>query len=179
VSFVAITLCVASQRVFIVVGVYFVIDLVLKLFVKSSYIHLYYCLLWLYELTEYQSRFTKCQWMGMCEYGSQKSKFKKKNKIKARSAVLFHSRASRKATNRKDTKGVRTEKRDVTQCVSRFQFPCAQHSQKVEIFPGFICKTGQASQPVSQVDIQPALLQLVVPVMATNTEQRLRASGVA
>jgi hypothetical protein len=37
VSFVAITLCVASQRVFVVVSVYFVIDSVGKLFVTPSY----------------------------------------------------------------------------------------------------------------------------------------------
>jgi hypothetical protein len=38
VSFVAITLCVASQRVFIVVSVYFVIDSVRKLLDMPSYI---------------------------------------------------------------------------------------------------------------------------------------------
>jgi hypothetical protein len=37
VSFAAVTLCVASQRVFIVVSVYFVIDSVLKLLVTLSY----------------------------------------------------------------------------------------------------------------------------------------------
>jgi hypothetical protein len=37
VSFTAITLCVASQRVFIVVSVYFVIDSVRKLFDTPSY----------------------------------------------------------------------------------------------------------------------------------------------
>jgi hypothetical protein len=37
VSFAAITLCVASQRVFIVVSVYFVIDSVRKLLDTSSY----------------------------------------------------------------------------------------------------------------------------------------------
>jgi hypothetical protein len=37
VSFAAITLCVASQRVFIVVSVYFVIDSVRKLLVTHSY----------------------------------------------------------------------------------------------------------------------------------------------
>jgi hypothetical protein len=37
VSFAAITLCVASKRVFIVVNVYFVIDSVLKLFDTPSY----------------------------------------------------------------------------------------------------------------------------------------------
>jgi hypothetical protein len=37
VSFVAITLCVASQRVFIVVSVYFVIDSVRKLLDTPSY----------------------------------------------------------------------------------------------------------------------------------------------
>jgi hypothetical protein len=38
VSFAAITLCVASQRVFIVVSVYFVIDSVRKLLETPSYI---------------------------------------------------------------------------------------------------------------------------------------------
>jgi hypothetical protein len=38
VSFAAITLCVASQRVFIIVVVYFVIDSVRKLLVTPSYI---------------------------------------------------------------------------------------------------------------------------------------------
>jgi hypothetical protein len=38
VSFAAITLCVASQRVFIVVSVYFVIDKVPKLLDTHSYI---------------------------------------------------------------------------------------------------------------------------------------------
>jgi hypothetical protein len=38
VSFAAITLCVASQRVFIVVSVYFVIDSVRKLFDSPSYV---------------------------------------------------------------------------------------------------------------------------------------------
>jgi hypothetical protein len=37
VSFVAITLCVASQRVFVVVSVYFVIDTVRKLLDRHSY----------------------------------------------------------------------------------------------------------------------------------------------
>jgi hypothetical protein len=37
VNFAAITLCVASQQVFIVVGVYFVIDSVLKLLDTPSY----------------------------------------------------------------------------------------------------------------------------------------------
>jgi hypothetical protein len=40
VSFAAITLCVASQRVFIVVSVYFVIDSVRKLLDTLSYIYL-------------------------------------------------------------------------------------------------------------------------------------------
>jgi hypothetical protein len=40
VSFAAITLCVASQRVFIVVSVYFVIDSVQKLLDTLSYIHI-------------------------------------------------------------------------------------------------------------------------------------------
>jgi len=40
VSFAAITLCVASQRVFIVVSVYFVIDSVRKLLDIPSYIHI-------------------------------------------------------------------------------------------------------------------------------------------
>jgi hypothetical protein len=39
VSFAAITLCVASQRVFIVVSVYFVIDSVRKLLDTPSYAH--------------------------------------------------------------------------------------------------------------------------------------------
>jgi hypothetical protein len=39
VSFAAITLCVASQRVFIVVSVYFIIDSVRKLLDTPSYIH--------------------------------------------------------------------------------------------------------------------------------------------
>jgi len=39
VSFATITLNVASQRVFIVVSVYFVIDPVRKLFVTPSYLH--------------------------------------------------------------------------------------------------------------------------------------------
>jgi hypothetical protein len=38
VSFAAITLCVASERVFIVVSVYFLIDSVRKLLVTPSYI---------------------------------------------------------------------------------------------------------------------------------------------
>jgi hypothetical protein len=38
VSFAAVTLCVASQRVFIVVSVYFVIDSIRKLLVTSSYV---------------------------------------------------------------------------------------------------------------------------------------------
>jgi hypothetical protein len=38
VSFTAITLCVASERVFIVVSVYFVIDSVRKLLDTSSYL---------------------------------------------------------------------------------------------------------------------------------------------
>jgi hypothetical protein len=38
VSFAAITLCVASQRVFVVVSVYFVIDSVRKLLDTPSYI---------------------------------------------------------------------------------------------------------------------------------------------
>jgi hypothetical protein len=38
VSFVAITLCVVSQRVFIVVSVYFVIDAVRKLLDTPSYV---------------------------------------------------------------------------------------------------------------------------------------------
>jgi hypothetical protein len=38
-SFAAITLCVASQRVFIVVSVYFVMDSVRNLLVTPSYIH--------------------------------------------------------------------------------------------------------------------------------------------
>jgi len=42
VSFVAITLCVASQRVFIVV-VYFVIDSVRKLLGTPSYVHAKLC----------------------------------------------------------------------------------------------------------------------------------------
>jgi uncharacterized membrane protein len=40
-SFSAITLCVTSQRVFIVVGVYFVIDSVRKLLDTLSYINVY------------------------------------------------------------------------------------------------------------------------------------------
>jgi hypothetical protein len=38
VSFAAITLCVASERVFIVVSIYFVIDLVRKLLDTPSYV---------------------------------------------------------------------------------------------------------------------------------------------
>jgi hypothetical protein len=43
VSFAAITLCVASQRVFIVVSVYFVIDLVRKLLDTPSYVLIQIC----------------------------------------------------------------------------------------------------------------------------------------
>jgi hypothetical protein len=39
VSFVAVTLCVASQRVFIVAVVYFVIDSVRKLLGTHSFVH--------------------------------------------------------------------------------------------------------------------------------------------
>jgi hypothetical protein len=42
VSFAATTLCVASQRVFIVVSVYFVIDSVRKLLDTPSYLLLYF-----------------------------------------------------------------------------------------------------------------------------------------
>jgi hypothetical protein len=42
VSFVAITLFVASQRVFIVVSVYFIIDSAQKLLDTPSYVHLHY-----------------------------------------------------------------------------------------------------------------------------------------
>jgi hypothetical protein len=41
VSFAAITLCVASQRVFIAVSVYFIIDSVRKLLDTHSHIHKY------------------------------------------------------------------------------------------------------------------------------------------
>jgi hypothetical protein len=40
VSFVTITLCVASQRVFIVTGVYFVIDSVRELLETPSYVQI-------------------------------------------------------------------------------------------------------------------------------------------
>jgi hypothetical protein len=44
VSFAAITLCVASQRVFNVVSVYFVIDSVPKLLDTPSYVFMAWCL---------------------------------------------------------------------------------------------------------------------------------------
>jgi hypothetical protein len=44
VSFAAITLCVASQQVFIAVGVYFVIDSVRKLLDTPSHITILNCL---------------------------------------------------------------------------------------------------------------------------------------
>jgi hypothetical protein len=46
VSLTAITLCVASQRLIIVVGVYFVIDSVRKLFDTPSYITPHECKVW-------------------------------------------------------------------------------------------------------------------------------------
>jgi hypothetical protein len=67
VSFAAITLCVASQRVFIFVSVYFVIDSVQKLLDTPSYLYtishnvIFYLsvCLWLWELsTAVLGRFT-------------------------------------------------------------------------------------------------------------------------
>jgi hypothetical protein len=43
VSFVPITLCVASQRVFVVVSLYFVIDSIRKLLDKPSYVSVRVC----------------------------------------------------------------------------------------------------------------------------------------
>jgi hypothetical protein len=47
VSFAAITLCVASQRVFVVIVVYFVIDSVRKLLDTPSYVPFHLCFKWM------------------------------------------------------------------------------------------------------------------------------------
>jgi hypothetical protein len=63
VSFAAITLCVASQRVFIVVVVYFVIDSVRKLLDTPSYFHLKNTGMKGISNLETQSPFSRMRWI--------------------------------------------------------------------------------------------------------------------